>query len=763
MTVITKDEGKRKLPFDPQRLERFIREKLAVTDEDYIAKIKRTVEQYDEYKAENITDLLINTALENVDEENPQWTYVAAKAYLTRLYKQASRNRSYDAGDKYGDFYGLLKALGSKGIYSPNILKKYSRDEIKELAALIDPNRDLLFDFPGLHLLATRYLAKDYEGNIYELPQERWLIIAMYLMQDEDPAKRNELVAEAYWALSNLYMTVATPTLANAGLAHGQLSSCFIDTVEDSLIGIYNSNTDVARLSKDGGGIGVYIGKVRSRGSAIKGYKGASSGVVPWIRQLNNTAVSVDQLGRRKGAITVYLDVWHADILAFLDLKLNNGDERHRAHDIFTGVCLPDLFMEKVEQRGDWYLFDPHEVRTVMGYDLADFYDETRGAGSFREKYEECVQENRLTKRKVPAIDIMARIMKSQLETGTPFMFYRDEVNRMNPNKHVGMIYSSNLCTEIMQNMSPTEQISETVDGDEIIIRKRAGDFVVCNLSSINLGKAVPDGVLERLIPIQVRMLDNVIDLNTIDVKQARITNQKYRAIGLGTFGWHHLLARKGIAWESKEAVDYADALYEDIAYLTIKASAELAKEKGAYPLFDGSDWSTGAYFEQRGYIRNIDESLDKTLEEQSRWERLADDIVATGIRNGYLMAVAPNGSTSVIAGSTASIDPIFKPFFYEEKKDYKLPIVAPDLDHRTYDVYRKSAYIVDQRWSIRQNAARQKHIDQAQSFNLYVPHNIRAKVLLDVHLQAWREGLKTTYYVRSTASDIEECEWCAS
>ena len=303
------------------------------------------------------------------------------------------------------------------------------------------------------------------------------------------------LVAEAYWALSNLYMTVATPTLANAGLAHGQLSSCFIDTVDDSLMGIYNSNTDVARLSKDGGGIGVYMGKVRSRGSSIKGFKGASSGVLPWIKQLNNTAVSVISLGRRKGAIAVYLDVWHADILSFLDLKLNNGDERQRAHDIFTGVCLPDLFMEQVERRGDWYLFDPHEVKNVMGYALEDFYDEKKGAGTFREKYEECVQSNQLTKTKIPAIQIMARIMKSQLETGTPFMFYRDEVNRKNPNKHVGMVYSSNLCTEIMQNMSPTIQYDETVDGDTIITYKKAGDFVVCNLSSINLGKAVPENV----------------------------------------------------------------------------------------------------------------------------------------------------------------------------------------------------------------------------------------------------------------------------
>ncbi|MEW9033781.1 MAG: ribonucleoside-diphosphate reductase subunit alpha, partial [Planifilum fimeticola] len=467
----------------------------------------------------------------------------------------------------------------------------------------IDPGKDLLFDYPGLHTLATRYLATDHDKNVYELPQERWLTIALHLMQDEPKERRSLLVREAYWALSNLYMTVATPTLANAGLSHGQLSSCFIDTVSDSLIDIYNSNTDVARLSKDGGGIGVYLGKVRSRGSDIKGFKGASSGIVPWTRQLNNTAVSVDQLGRRKGAVCVYLDVWHPDILSFLDLKLNNGDERQRAHDIFTGVCIPDLFMEQVEKRGDWYLFDPHEVRRVMGFSLEDYYDERLGGGSFREKYEACIRNDRLRKQKIPAMQNMIRIMKSQLETGTPFMFYRDRVNRMNPNKHAGMIYASNLCTEIAQNMSPTVQYEETIDGDTIITYKKAGDFVVCNLSSINLGKAVPDGVLERLIPIQVRMLDNVIDLNTISVKQASHTNKKYRAIGLGTFGWHHLLALKGIPWESEEAVELADRLYEKIARLTIRASAELAKEKGAYPLFEGSEWQTGEYFEKKGYL----------------------------------------------------------------------------------------------------------------------------------------------------------------
>ncbi|GIN22511.1 ribonucleotide reductase N-terminal alpha domain-containing protein [Siminovitchia fordii] len=256
MTVITKELGNRQLPFDRERLANYIKRVTNIDSSSYNEKVFRSIESHEEYKAESITSLLINTALENVDEANTQWTYDAAKIYLDSLYKKASRNRSYDKEEKYGDFFGLIKVLAGKGIYSPNILEKYSREEIKQLAKIIDPDKDLLFDYTGLHLLTDRYLAKDFNKEIYELPQERWLVIAMYLMQDEDKTKRSELVKEAYWALSNLYMTVATPTLANAGLNHGQLSSCFIDTVEDSLQGIYDSNTDVAKLSKDGGGIG---------------------------------------------------------------------------------------------------------------------------------------------------------------------------------------------------------------------------------------------------------------------------------------------------------------------------------------------------------------------------------------------------------------------------------------------------------------------------------------------------------------------------
>ncbi|WP_213422482.1 ribonucleoside-diphosphate reductase subunit alpha [Bhargavaea massiliensis] len=709
-----------------------------------IAPLRRAAEGY---SGPSLTQHLIRSALGRVDESETYWTDVAARVLLAQLYRDQQERRGNE--DVYSDFARHVRTQVEAGFYAPALTEQYTDRELDEIGTFLDPSRDRLFTYTGLKTLTDRYVATDFNKQRVELPQERWLVIAMTLMRNETEDRLGK-INEAYWALSNLYMTVATPTLANAGKPHGQLSSCFIDTVDDSLQGIYDSNTDIANLSKYGGGIGVYMGKVRSRGAAIRGFKGASSGVLPWIKQLNNTAVSVDQLGQRQGAVAVYLDVWHKDILTFLDLKLNNGDERLRAHDIFTGVCLPDLFMEQVEARGEWHLFDPHEVRAVMGWSLEDFYDESFGAGSFRERYADCVAHPDIHSEKVPAIDIMKRIMRSQLETGVPFMFYRDEVNRMNPNKHEGIIYSSNLCSEIAQNMSATSASQEVLEDGVIVSRRTPGDFVVCNLSSINLGKAVPAGVLGRLIDIQVRMLDNVIDLNQIPVLQAQVTNRRYRGIGLGTFGWHHLLAQKSIQWESEEAVEFADKLYEDIAYYTIRASAKLAGEKGGYPLFSGSDWQTGAFFERRGY-------------KGERWEALREKVGQSGVRNGYMMAVAPNSSTSVIAGSTASIDPVFKPFYHEEKKDYKLPVVAPDLDHRTYDIYRRSAYIVDQRWSVRQNAARQRHIDQSISFNLYVPNTIRASVLLDLHLQAWKSGLKTTYYTRSTASDIEECEWCES
>ena len=711
-------------------------------------------------------------ALNRITMDEPDWTYTAAELYAGDLYEKAADSRNYSAAEKYGDFYGLIEELTGIGIYSGELLAAYSKKEITELGEEIEPERDLLFNYIGLFLLADRYLAKDYEGRLFELPQERFLVIAMTLMQNEPKERRLELVKEAYWAMSHLYMTVATPTLSNAGKSFGQLSSCFIDTVDDSLDGIYLNNWDIARLSKDGGGIGIYYGKVRALGSDIKKFKGNSSGVVPWIRLVNDTAVSVDQLGQRQGAVAIYLDVFHKDIMnGFLDLKTNNGDERRKAHDIFTGVSIPDLFMERLQEKdengrsiGEWHTFCPHQIKQVMGWKdengnplgIEDFYDEA-DEKYFSDKYQEAVDHPLLPRKTYRAMEIMARIMVSQLETGTPYMFYRDEVNRQNPNKHtrgrgLTSIYCSNLCTEITQNMSATTIMKEYTDEDgNLVMVRKPGDFVVCNLSSINLPRAVKADVLERVIPIQVRMLDNVIDLNTISVGQADATNKKYRGVGVGTFGWHHLLALEGIHWETEKAVEFADTLYEEIAYQTIRASMQLAEEKGAFSKFAGSEWQTGEYFERRNY-------------RSERWEQLQQEVASTGVRNGWMMAVAPNSSTAKIGGSTDGIDPLYAVEYAEEKKNFKFKVTAPDLDHNTYDYYRRARHVLDQKWSIRQNAARQRHIDQSISFNFYVPHTIKAKELLELHLEAWKQHLKTTYYVRSTSqAEIEECEACQS
>ncbi|MFJ7468442.1 ribonucleoside-diphosphate reductase subunit alpha [Peribacillus frigoritolerans] len=712
---------------------------------------------------EQASKKLIQLALEGVDIDAPDWTFVAAAELLNTMYRDAQANRGYE-GTSYGPFYDLITELSqlSEGqrypIYKPELLSSYTKAEIEELGSVIDPEKDKLFSYIGIYLLNDRYLARPKKDKVFELPQERFMIIAMEIMRMEKTEHRLQLIKEAYWAMSNLYMTVATPTLSNAGKTHGQLSSCFIDAIEDSIDGIYLSNYDAAKVSKFGGGVGLYVGKVRSLGSDIRGFSGNSSGTTPWIRLFNQTAVSVDQLGQRKGAIAIYLDAWHKDIMSFLDLKTQNGDDRLKAHDIFTGVCIPDLFMEAVRDRKEWYLFDPHTVKQTLGFSLEDLYDEKKGEGSFRNHYALAVEaaENgtlpNYSFEKINAMDIMKSIMISQLEEGVPYMFYRDEVNRKNPNKHKGMIYCSNLCTEIAQNLSPSTITDEyeTEDGDVVVVRK-SGDFVVCNLSSINLPRAVGSDVLERLIPIQIRMLDNVIDVNNLPVKQASISNKRYRAIGLGTFGWHHLLATQNIYWESDEAVHYADALYEKIAYLTIKASNELAKEKGSYPYFEGSDWHTGDYFELRDYT-------------DQKWLDLKADVQEHGTRNGYLMAIAPNSSTAKIGNSTDGIDPLYEIEFYEEKKNFKFKVTAPGLTPNTYEYYKKTRFNLDQLESIRQNAARQRHIDQAISFNLYVHNTIKAKVLLDIHLTAWESGLKSTYYVRSTSSEYDNaCESCSS
>ena len=699
-----------------------------------------------------IEKVIVNEQNENgsgLNRMNSKWQHVAARLFLFDLYKEAKISRNYKTFG-YGDFTKLIEMLVERGIYTEDFITKYTEAERRELADYIKPERDFLFNYEGVKLLADRYLVHGVNGEVMELPQERFMAIAMHIASVEED---KVYYAKAFYdLLSKLKMTVATPTLANAGTTFSQLSSCFISTVSDNLWSIYDVNSKFSKVSKYGGALGIYLGKVRSLGSDIRGYTNASGGVIPWVRLYNDTAVAVDQLGRRKGGASITLDIWHKDLYEFIDLRTNNGDDRRKAHDIFPAISIPDVFMERLINRQEFSLFDPHEVEKLMGFSLEDYYDKDEKHKEFSERYKLCENDNRLTKITVPALDIMKKIMKSAVETGTPFIFFRDTVNRANPNSHAGMIYGSNLCHEIAQNMSETKYVSEeiiTENGEtKIVTTVKSGDMVTCNLNSVNLGNVTFEELKEN-VPLQIRMLDNVITLNMFPVADAEVTSLKYRAIGLGVSGYHHYFAKNAIAWENEKHIEEADRLFEEIAYNAIKASMELAKEKGAYAEFEGSKWQTGEYFDERGYV-------------SKRWQELKKDVMKYGLRNGYLMAVAPTGSTSNIAGTTAGIDPIFKKFFVEEKKGSFTPKTAPELNDETFWYYKEAHYI-NQLWSIRACAARQRHIDQAQSFNLYITPEVKAKDILDMYVEAYKAGIKTIYYVRNRSLEMDECTSCSS
>lgn len=693
--------------------------------------------------------LLTRAAVECITEAEPDWEFVAGR--LLGFQNTINITRKLDALKLEG-FYDKLRYMTDEGYYGKYILDNYTREEVETLETYIVPERDHLLTYSAMDLLIKRYTVCTFSREPLETPQEMFLGIAMHLGMKEDKAKRLQVVHDIYDMLSKLQVTMATPTIANSRKPHYQMSSCFIDTVPDSLDGIYRSITNFANVSKMGGGMGLYFGKVRANGSDIRGFKGAAGGVIRWIRLANDTAVAVDQLGVRAGAVACYLDVWHKDILDFLQLRTNNGDDRMKAHDVFPAVCYPDLFWKMVEEdiNQPWYLMCPHEISTVKGYELEDFYGE-----EWEKRYLDCVQDHRIPKNEIQLKELVRLIIRSAFETGTPFAFFRDTVNRANPNKHKGMIYSSNLCVEIAQNMSPIEHVStrmETEDGDVIVVEKtRPGDFVVCNLSSLVLSKINfnDEAEVEQVLRTIVRALDNVIDLNYYPSEYAHLTNQRYRPIGLGTMGYHHYLALNGIAWESEEHIEEADRVFELINYYAIKASMELAKEKGTYTYFEGSDWHTGDYFAQRGYT-------------SERWQKLASEVAEHGMRNGYLLAVAPTSSTCVIAGTTACTDPVMNKYFLEEKKGSMIPRVAPDLNDKTTWLY-KNAYLIDQHWSIRAAGVRQRHVDQSQSINLYITTDYSMGQILGLYKDAWKQGLKTVYYVRSKSLEVEECESCAS
>jgi len=691
---------------------------------------------------------LIQAAVELTTQEASHWEYVSARIYLVQFGQilKAELNRH---GLK--SFYDKVAYLTGENLYGNYILENYSEEELNRYEAYIDHTRDRLFNYSGLELVLNRYVIHSRENVPLETPQEMFLGIAMHLAMLEK-VDRDGWVKRFYDMLSTLKVTMATPTLSNARKPYHQLSSCFIDTVPDSLDGIYRSIDSFAKISKFGGGMGLYFGKVRAAGSSIRGFKGAAGGVIRWIKLANDTAVAVDQLGMRQGAVAVYLDVWHKDLPEFLMLKTNNGDDRMKAHDVFPAVCYPDLFWRqaKEDMESNWYLMCPHEILTVMGWALEDCWGDL-----WEERYLQCVNDERIHKRVVPIKDIIRLVLKSAVETGTPFTFNRDAVNNFNPNSHKGIIYCSNLCTEIAQNMSAVEQVEQsmkTVDGETIVVTvTKPGDFVVCNLASLSLGKIDVNSKEEitGLVRSAVRALDNVIDLNYFPVPYAEITNERYRPIGLGVSGYHHMLANNKIAWESEEHLAFADQVFETINYAAVEASCDLAREKGSYSFFEGSDWQTGAYFKKRGY-------------ESHEWTELGRKVNAWGMRNGWLIAIAPTSSTSMIAGTTAGLDPIMSRYYLEEKKNGLVPRVAPGLTPDSFWLY-KNAHYIDQTWSVKAAGVRQRHIDQAQSMNLYITNDYTLRQVLGLYILAWESGVKTIYYIRSKSLEVDDCEACSS
>ncbi len=736
--------------------------------------------------SKEIQQTLIKTAVDKIDIDAPNWTFVASRLFLFNLYHEVNGFTGYCSLENYferGEKEGRL-LYGLKEMYN-----------LEELEKHIKPERDMQFNYLGVKTLYDRYLIKDRSGNPIELPQHMFMAIAMFLAQRE--AKREEWAVKFYNMISTFEVMLATPTLSNARTTRHQLSSCYIGSTPDNIEGIFDSYSEMAMLSKFGGGIGWDWTNVRSMGSYIDGHKNAAGGTVPFLKITNDIAVAVDQLGTRKGAIAVYMEPWHIDINDFLDLKKNSGEERRRAHDLFPALWLNDLFMQRVEEDAIWTLFDPYDCRELT----------TLHGEEFNKKYKELEKNESIIKEKLKAKNLWKKILTSYFETGSPFLCFKDNANRANPNSHSGIIRSSNLCTEIFQNTNPNhykikfifengdsvsyeeEEIIEvdsglkkpakkvtaldSIGGREIYVvekEKINGDTAVCNLASVNLSRVHTKEDIDRIVPIAIRALDNVIDLNFYPIEKVKRTNMKTRAIGLGVMGEAQMLAQQGISWGTKEHFDKIDEVMESVSFNAISASSDIALEKGSYSEYEGSKWSKGIMpmDHATAEVKNL---VDRggLFASSYEWEELRSKVKKQGMRNGYLMAIAPTSSISILTGTTQAIEPVFKRKWYEENLSGLIPVVVPELSPETW-AYYTPAYDLNQTVLIKAAAIRQKWLDQGQSLNIFITlDKASGKYLNEIYMLAWKLGLKSTYYLRSQspemASDVEdrsmECVGC--
>ncbi len=728
----------------------------------------------DRITTEEIQQTLIKTAVDKIDIDRPNWTFVAARLFLYDLYHKVNGFTGYGSLRDYfekGEAEGRI-VLGLKEKYNLEDLDNY-----------IEPKRDMQFNYLGIRTLYDRYLLKDRRNDPIELPQHLFMGVAMFLAQNE--LNCQEWAKKFYDVISRFEVMVATPTLSNARTPRHQLSSCYIGSTPDKIEGIFDAYKEMALLSKFGGGIGWDWSKVRGMGSYIDSHKNAAGGIVPFLKITNDIAIAVDQLGTRKGAIAVYIEPWHIDVWDFIDLKKNSGEERRRAHDLFPALWINDLFMERVEEDGVWTLFDPYETS-----DLTDLHSE-----AFKNRYEEYEKDPDIFKERVKAKELWKKILMSYFEIGSPFLCFKDTANRVNPNDHCGIIRSSNLCTEIFQNTQPNHykvqvkftdgSIShyeeeddvkvdsgivkkakkitalDSIGGKDIYIVEKVGEdgkTAVCNLASLNLSKINTKEEIERVVPTAIRMLDNVIDLNFYPLEKVKKTNERSRAIGLGVMGEAQMVAEKGVQWGSGEHLELIDEVMEMVSYNAIRASSNLAIEKGCYPDYEGSKWSRGTL-----PIDNANPNA-KALTDRGGlfgyvydWEALRKKVQEDGMRNGYLMAIAPTSSISILVGTTQTIEPVYKRKWFEENLSGLIPVVVPNLSPETWQYYTP-AFELDQKVIVRAAAVRQKWIDQGQSLNIFISlDKASGRYLHEIYTEAWKLGVKSTYYLRSQSPEMDE------
>ncbi|HEY6131185.1 MAG TPA: ribonucleoside-diphosphate reductase subunit alpha [Halioglobus sp.] len=765
ITVVQAD-GKR-APLDLDRLHTIVSEACFelsdVSETDILDEALKNL--YDGVSQDELSTSLVITARTMIEQE-PNYTFVAARLLCDNLRAEALNFLGVADSATQHDMHTLyakaLPAYVEKGVKLELLAPRLQEFDLQRLGQALLPERDLQFTYLGLQTLYDRYFIHSNNTRI-ELPQIFFMRVAMGLAVEEDD--RNARAIEFYELLSSFDYMSSTPTLFNAGTLRPQLSSCYLTTVPDNLYGIYGAIRDNAMLSKFAGGLGNDWTPVRALGAYIKGTNGKSQGVVPFLKVVNDTAVAVNQGGKRKGAVCAYLETWHLDIEEFVELRKNTGDDRRRTHDMNTANWIPDLFMKRVFDGGDWTLFSPNDVP-----DLHDLYGK-----AFEERYtqyEELARSGKLKLFKTLKAENLWRKMLGMLfETGHPWMTFKDPCNLRSPQQHVGVVHSSNLCTEITLNTNKDE-------------------IAVCNLGSVNLPQHIDENglnltKLQKTVRTAVRMLDNVIDINYYSVPQAEASNLRHRPVGLGLMGFQDALYKKHLAYGSDAAVEFADRSMEAISYYAIQASSELAVERGAYSSYEGSLWSQGI-FPLDSLDRLIAERGEKYIHvdksQSLDWTSLHATVKAQGMRNSNVMAIAPTATIANITGVSQSIEPTYQNLYVKSNLSGEFTVVNPDLvqdlkarglwdkvmvnDLKYYDgsvqaidripadlkaIY-STAFEVEPRWLVESASRRQKWIDQAQSLNLYI-NNANGKKLDITYRMAWFSGLKTTYYLRSLAA----------